>query len=101
MSRLAVAISLWILVLPQASHAECAKDNIGRVLCAAEPGGGAAVDGIGRVLCGKGQCRKNGIGIVYCSKVRGGGAETDGIDTVRCLGGCEQGSQNMCVPGEQ
>lgn len=95
-----VALFLCILSQPTTSYADCAKDYIGNVYCAAQPLGGAKVDSIGNVQCGKGQCRQDSIGNVYCSKVAGGGAEKDSIGVVRCLGGCDQASQSMCVRGE-
>ncbi len=96
-----VTVFLCVLIHSTASYAECAKDNIGTVYCSEHATGGAIANSIGTVQCGKGQCRKDSIGTVYCSKVLGGGAETDSIGTVKCLGGCERGSQSMCVRGER
>lgn len=97
----ALAVYFGIFAHPVLAHAECAKDSIGTVYCAEYPTGGAVADGIGTVLCGKGQCRRDGIGTVHCSQVPGGGAETDSIGTVKCLGGCERGSRNACVRGDR
>ena len=75
-------IIIFTLLLTFSAHATC-KANL-----------------IGTVQCGKGQCKVNSIDSVKCSKARGGGAAVNSIGTVKCLGGCESGSQFMCVGGK-
>ena len=91
---------LFIAFFAVTANATCKTNSIGTVYCSKFPTGGAEVNSIGTVKCGKGQCAVNSIGTVKCSKVQGGGAAVNSIGTVKCLGGCENGSESMCVRGE-
>ena len=82
------------------ANAECAADTNGTVYCSNYATGGAVINSLGIVECGKGECQRNSIGSVTCSRVEGGGAAVNSSGTVKCLGGCEDGSQSMCVLGE-
>ena len=94
------AIILFTLLLACSAHATCKTNSIGTVYCSKYPGGGAAVNSIGTVQCGKGQCKVNSIGVVKCSKIQGGGAAVNSIGTVKCQGGCERGSQSVSFPSK-
>ena len=70
------------LVQPVNAQQGCAVDSLGRVICA-PPGGGAAVDGLGRVVTGRGGCATDSLGRVVCSDNPGGGATVDGLGRVQ------------------
>lgn len=74
----------------------CVTTVTNTVVCPLYPGGGLAVDNIGRVVCGKGQCVTNAIGQVYCSRRPGGYAALDSINQPVCSGGCEPASYQYC-----
>lgn len=80
-------------------NAKCKANSIGTVYCSKTPNGGAMVNYIGTVKCGKGECKQNSIGTVKCSVIEGGGATVNSIGTVKCLGGCENGNSSMCESG--
>lgn len=82
------------------AQAECKQDSSGTVYCSEVPTGGAELDRVGSVVCGKGQCRTDEGGTVKCSKVEGGGAAVDSLGIVKCLGGCERARRAMCVRGD-
>lgn len=88
------------LLMPTKTFSECATNSIGTVYCSEFPTGGAALNNIGMVMCGKGQCKADSIGTVWCSTVEGGGAAVNSTGTVKCLGGCERGSRSMCTEGQ-
>lgn len=69
------------LVHPVNAQQGCAVDSLGRVICAPS-GGGAAVDGLGRVVTGRGGCATDSLGRVVCSDHPGGGAAVNGLGQV-------------------
>lgn len=84
---LKIAIFSLVLILSyriQNAYAQqgCAVDSLGRVVCA-QPGGGAAANGLGQVVTGTGGCAKDSLGRVRCSDTAGGGAQVDGLGQVR------------------
>ena len=93
-------IVLMTSLLAFSAHATCKANSLGAVYCSKYSGGGASVNSLGSVECGKGQCAVNSLGSVKCSKVQGGGAAVNGLGTVKCFGGCEDGSEYMCVQGK-
>ncbi|MBN2870534.1 MAG: hypothetical protein JXK04_06230 [Campylobacterales bacterium] len=88
------------ILVPSAMYADCVIDSLGNVYCSKYPNGGAKLNNLGNVACGKGECATNNLGTVYCSKIQGGGAALDSLGSVRCLGGCEEGSMKMCEAGK-
>ena len=90
-------LGLLLLLATAGASAVCKTDAIGAVYCAEIPHGGAEVNGIGSVECGRGECVVNSLGLVKCSKVVGGGAAIDGSGIAKCFGGCANGSRNLCV----
>jgi len=74
---------------------QCATDQYGKVLCAQE-GGGAIRDRFGVVKCGVGSCATDDHGQVKCSTKAGGAAAMDSNGKVKCLGGCQDGSKQLC-----
>ncbi len=102
-NRTIVAITILIGALgftPIIANAECAANSVGTVYCSKYTNGGATTNGVGTVVCGRGQCRRNSVGSVKCSRVEGGGAAVNSVGMVKCVGGCEPGQNIMCARGE-
>lgn|SRR5574343_1956627 len=60
----------------------CATDSLGNVVCAS-PGGGAAVNGLGQVVTGRGGCARDSLGQVVCAQTPYGGAAVNGLGQVQ------------------
>lgn len=73
----------------------CAKDDLGRVLCA--PSGGSAVNTLTGVACAPGRCAVNSLGYAKCSRELGGGAIADNLGRIICVGGCIDPSKEFCL----
>lgn len=86
-----------LLSLSPGARADCAMNDLGVVLCAEVPTGGALMDRTGTVVCGRGDCAKNRLGFVVCAKTDGGGIARDRSGELRCLGGCESADTRYCV----
>jgi len=74
---------------------QCDTDIYGKVFCASAGGGAMREEG-GKVQCGVGYCAKDDLGKIWCSKEAGGSAAVDSYGKVKCLGGCDEGSANLC-----
>ena len=79
----------------------CAIDSMGKVVCA-PPVGGAAVDGMGQVVTGRGECVRNDMGQVVCSDSPGGGAAVDAMGRVRTgVGQCVRDNMGQVIYSSQ
>jgi hypothetical protein len=76
------------------SQSGCAKDNLGRVVCA--PAGGIAVKSFDGVVCAPGSCVTDNLGYLKCSTQKGGGASRDNLGRPVCVGGCTSPSRDYC-----
>jgi hypothetical protein len=86
-------LGAWVLLaaLPAAADDEraterCLKNALERWFCAADPEGVAVIDGLGSVVCAKGQCVE-ADDEWHCSPASGGKAELTPEGPV-CEGGC-------------
>lgn len=77
-----------VLLFAQCASAEsdCAKDALGRVLCA--PPGSFALMTITGVACSPGQCDTDNLGYLKCSSELGGSAIKDNMSPVACVRSC-------------
>ena len=73
----------------------CAKDELGRIVCA--PPSGSVVKSLGGLVCAPGRCVSDNLGYLKCSKELGGGAIVDDLGRVSCVGGCVNPSKSFCV----
>jgi hypothetical protein len=112
--KIAAAILLALAVFSPGANADCVKDQYGKVVCGngqcetdsyrkvycAKVGGGAVKDKYGSVKCGVGNCARDSYLEVWCSTEPGGGAAVDLYGKVKCLGGCTEGSADLCEEGK-
>jgi len=77
------------------AQAGCAKDDLGRILCA--PAGGSAVNTLFGIACAPGRCMLDDLGYLKCSRELGGGISKDDLGRVVCVGGCINPSKDACV----
>ena len=98
-TRIIQIILVYVALTPQLASSQrptCISSWDGGVICPRHPNGGIAANGIGVILCGKGQCVKDGLGRVWCSKDMGGFAGVNALGQPACSGGCESGSSSLC-----
>ncbi len=100
--RVAIVLVLATLILSTPAAAlqgRCIKDPMGRVSCAQWENGVAVLNGLGEVVCAKGQCVRASDTDPewYCSSVPGGSAKAT-ITGPECEGGCESPRSDNCKP---
>ncbi len=95
--RLMYAALLYLVAMPLMAQQQsgCAKDNLGKVVCA--PAGGVAVRSMTGVVCAPGQCVTNNLGYLKCSSENGGGASKDNLGNPVCVGQCVSPSKEHCL----
>lgn len=81
---------------PSYAQSGCARDDMGRVYCAAP--GGTAVRALTGIVCAPGNCISDNLGYVKCSSEIGGGVAKDALGRVVCVGQCITPSKEFCKP---
>lgn len=99
--KLLALVVFFLIQYASAAYAQggCAKDNLGRVVCA--PAGGVAVNSLQGVACAPGQCVTDSLGYLKCSSEKSGGASKDILGNPVCVGGCISPSKAYCAKLEE
>ena len=79
------------------SQGGCAKDDLGRVVCA--PAGGTAIESMNGIVCAPGRCVADNLGYLKCSSQLSGGASIDNLGRPVCVGSCVNPSKEYCEIG--
>ena len=102
--KVILTIAALVLLCPSLASAQfrgCqqllgGKSNINDYICPPALGD-MTVDIMGNFICGPGECVIQSDGKVKCSSQPGGMAVVDSTGKAKCVGGCVDGSNDMCV----